>query len=320
MAKKRKNIKNNSGCISFFAELFGIGIAIITLLSIVIGILCISVYIILCVALGATKSVPLLLFLLFGYIVYKIIFYCTHKKPLTYEQVKKLSKKYAKKYVNKQYKFKKGSVSVNPAFKSNLDINGRWYEINEPVDTFPSYISALLKGKHHEWIVVAIERNGIVYNMWVNKGTDSQSASLNCDIADIILKCKEVGGYSVLRFHNHPNPDPRRFTTLLASEQDKISARSCSEVVCNEGINWFDFVCARGEFVPFFSKISDGFEVEKHSVSDIIDLCGITPKMDYQLQKELFGINVNTKYKYLVPIVVIVLCVFFVIGLSIGLQ
>ena len=75
----------------------------------------------------------------------------------------------------------------------------------------------------------------------------------------------------MLRFHNHPNSDPQHYTTLLASEQDRISARSCSDIVCRAGFNWLDFVCAQGDFTMFFSKISEGFEVENNSISNIID-------------------------------------------------
>ena len=219
-------------------------------------------------------------------VTWKVIFYITHRKPLTYEQAHFLAQKNAQEYIKCKYKFKKESVSINPIFKSNLNVTGKWYEIEEPLDTFPAYIAALLEGKHHEWVVIAIEKDGLVCNMWVNKGEDNQSVSFNCNINDIIKKCRQVGGYTVLRFHNHPNSDPKRYTTLLASEQDKISAKSCAEYVCKEGFNWYDFVCARGEFIQFYAQISDKFEIRGGSTSDIIDKIGICPEMDYEFQKQ----------------------------------
>ena len=231
----------------------------------------------------------IILIIILAYTVYRAVFYYTHRKPLTYEQAALLSRRYAREYIKKRYVFAKCRVNVDQHFKSNLDANGRWYEIKIPLNIFPAYVASLLCGKHHEWVVVAIEKNGLVSNMWVNKGKDSRNVEFSCDLNEIIQKCMQVGGYSILRLHNHPNPDPLHYTTLLASELDMISARSCSDIVCKEGINWFDFVCAEGDFIQFYSKVSNTFEVEGKSTSDIIDRIGITPAMDYKLQSDLHG-------------------------------
>lgn len=259
------------------------------------------------------STIPIIAIVFLLVLAYEGIFYLTHREPITYEQAKLLAKWNAQQYVKNRYVFKKGPVAINPIFKSNLDVTGHWYEIEEPIDTFPAYIAALLEGKHHEWVVIGIEKDGLVCNMWVNKGTDNQSVSLNCDLNDIIKKCKNVGGYTILRLHNHPNPDPRHYNTLLSSEQDKISAKSCSDFVCKEGLNWFDFICARGEYFLFFSKISDLFEVPGKSTSDIIDRIGITPEMDYKLQRrydEAYGFHKIVNNKPVLIIAVVLLCVF----------
>ena len=244
------------------------------------------------------------------YAVYKIFFYFTHRKPLSYEEAKKLSKLNAKTYVSLKYKFSKQEVKVNQYFKSQLNAKGAWYEIEEPLKSFPMYVATLLEGKHHEWVVVAIERNGLVTNMWVNKGMDNQSVSLACDFMEIIKKCKQVGGYSILRFHNHPNYAPDKLTTLVASKQDYDDSKKCASIVCKEGINWFDFICSRGQYKQFFSKISDMFEVDGGSTSDIIDRIGITPEMDYKLQREYHG----KKRIILTEWIVIILVVLFLIS------
>lgn len=156
--------------------------------------------------------------------------------------------------------------------------------------------------------------------MWANKGEDNQSVSFNCDINDIIQKCHQVGGYTVLRFHNHPNSDPKHYTTLLASEQDKISAKSCAEYVCKEGINWYDFVCARGEFIQFYEQMSDEFEVQGSSTSDIIDKIGICPEMDYEFQKQYrksCGIGRILKKKpAILTLLVVIVIFFYIVGKS----
>ena len=137
-----------------------------------------------------------------------------------------------------------------------------------------------------------------------------KSHDIILDFYDIIKKCRQVGGYTVLRFHNHPNSDPKRYTTLLASEQDKISAKSCAEYVCKEGFNWYDFVCARGEFIQFYAQISDKFEIRGGSTSDIIDKIGICPEMDYEFQKQykkVSGVgNILSKKPIKITILVVV--------------
>ena len=250
-----------------------------------------------------------------------IVFYFTHRKPLSYEQVEKLSRRRAKNYATKNYTFSKTPMTANLEFKSRLDTTGRWYSINEPLNTFPSLVADLLKGKHHEWVVIALEKNGIVYKMWTNKGLDNQSVSFNCDLNDIIHQCILNKGYSVLRFHNHPNPNPNQYTTLLASETDLISARSCSEIVCKSGFNWFDFVCAQGNYLLFYSRMSDSFQIKGSTVSDLVDICGITPSMDFNLQKEYYHLNnnyTNAKRDSIITlsILTIFLFLFFFIGIN----
>lgn len=294
---KRKFSSNYSGCGTLI-------VGILLLLGMIYAIISAALNAIPNVFSGAVKCFPFIIIIIIACIVWNAIFFVTHRKPLTYEQAHALARGNVQKYIKRKYLFKKGPVTVNPVFKSNLNVTGRWYEIEEPIDTFPAYVAALLEGKYHEWVVIAIEKNGLVCNMWVNKGADNQNVSFNCDINDIVQKCRQVGGYTVLRFHNHPNPDPRHYTTLLASEQDKISARSCAEYICREGFNWYDFICARGKFIQFFAQISDSFELPGESTSDIIDKIGICPEMDYELQKQyrkVVGANSVIKRK---PVVI----------------
>ncbi len=274
----RRSSNNNQGCGTILLGLLCIGMVGSIVTALKTGLLNIVA--------GFGRSIPFLALALLVIAFLNIIFNITHKTPITYDQARKLAKYYAQSYIRKTYKFRKGALPVDPYFKSNMNATGMWYDIAEPLSTFPAYIASLLKGKQHEWVVLAIEKDGIVYNMWVNKGMNNQQVTFNCDLKDIVQKSLNIGGYSILRFHNHPNSDPTHYTTLVASEQDKISAASCAEYVSNSGLNWFDFVCARGDFLLFYSKISDTFEVNGSSTSDIVDRIGITPEMNLQLQRE----------------------------------
>ena len=190
------------------------------------------------------------------WIAIEIWFYKTHKRPLNEDEIDLLSKKRTKKYVRKNYVFKNIKISVDKIFKSSMKASGKMYPINETVIKFPSLVSVLLKGKKHEWVVLGIEREGIVKYIWLNKGHDNQSVSLSCNLDEIIDFCKKNKFYSILRFHNHPNSNPQKQNCLLASKQDKISAKYMAEQITQSGVNYFDFVCERGNWILFFRKIS----------------------------------------------------------------
>ena len=57
-------------------------------------------------------------------------------------------------------------------------------------------------------------------------------------------------------------------------------------------------MCAQGDFIMFFSKISEGFEVENNSISNIIDRSGITPEMDYLLQKDYHRLDIMANKRF----------------------
>lgn len=227
--------------------------------------------------------------ILFGLLIWLIIefvFFVLHRNPLSDDEILKLSQKRTHKYIKKNYTFNNVPVAVNKEFKSSLKPNGCWYNANESLASFPSYIAALLKGKKHEWVVLAIEKDGIVYGFYANKGYDNSSVSFNCDLDYIMRKCEEYGCSTIMRFHNHPNENPSRQTCLLASEQDKSSALWCSGQV-NHSYNWLDFVCERGNFIKFFEQYSPVF-IPKVARSEYIQTeNNISKFKNYKLHREL---------------------------------
>ena len=208
---------------------------------------------------------------------------------LTYEQIQEIARKRANDYIKNTYVFRKATLSITDGFKSNIDPKGKWYSANIETALFPSYVAALLKGKQHEWVVLGIEKGGYVVKMWINKGTDNRGVVLSCDISEVISMCKQLDAYSVFRVHNHPNSDPTHYSTLIASTTDLESARIGSSAVCAEGFNWYDFICSRGDFIQFYSLISNSFAIKGNSTSDIIDIYGITSEIDMGLIDEYYG-------------------------------
>lgn len=215
-------------------------------------------------------------------------------------------------YCAKHYTFYKFDARVNKKFKTSISADGQWYRIFEEIDTFPSYVAQLLKGKHHEWVVIAIEKDGYIRYMWANKGENSTEVSFSCDLNRVIELCKSIDGDAVFRLHNHPNPDPVHYTTLVASEQDKRSAESCSDIVCKNGINWFDFVCAQGDYILFYKKIASSYRPKEVAMSEYADKIGISPFLDYKIHQQYFKGAVDKKRRERV-------LVFAVVGIALSL-
>ncbi len=228
----------------------------------------------------------ILLIGVFIWLIIEVVFFILHRNPLNEEEILKLSQKRTRKYIKKKYTFNNVPITVNKQFKSSLKPNGCWYNVNESLVNFPSYIAALLKGKKHEWVVLAIEKDGIVYGFYANKGYDNSSVSFNCDLDYIMRKCEEYGCSTIMRFHNHPNENPSRQTCLLASEQDKSSALWCSGQV-NHSYNWLDFVCERGNFIKFFEQYSPSFIPKVASNEYIQTENNISQLKNYKLHREL---------------------------------
>lgn len=223
---------------------------------------------------------------LITWVLFEIIYFLTHIRALNEKEIHNLSIKRTKKYINKIYNFQLTNVSVNMLFKSSMNPAGAWYDTHENLYSFPSLVAALLKGKKHEWVVLAIEQNGIVYGFYANKGINNSEVSFNCSLDFIMNKCKLYRCETIIRFHNHPNSNPRYQNCLVASDQDIKSAKLCSSFV-NENYNWIDFVCERGRFLKFFECYSKNFTPKCAKIENIINENDISIFKNYKLHREL---------------------------------
>ena len=164
------------------------------------------------------------------WILYSYLFYLTHRRPLSVQEIDRLSCKRKNKYISSQYTFREKTAIIDEDFKSSMKDSGKLYKTEHRLSAFPAYAANLLKDKKHEWIIIAIEGDSIIKCMWMNKGKDRMSADLTCDLDMIINLCKENECHTIMRFHNHPNRNPKRQTCFFASEQDKISAKYLSNI------------------------------------------------------------------------------------------
>lgn len=216
----------------------------------------------------------------------ELIFWISHRRPLTETEIKKLMKKRRDKYIKVHFTLRETNSYPDKDFKSKLRPSGRLYASDIDCESFPSYVSNLLKGKKHEWVVLACLKDNKVKCFYANKGNDNQSVSFNVDIYELVNFCVTNGYQTVMRFHNHPNSDPQHYTHFLANEQDRRSAEYLSNITLSAGINWLDYVFERGHVLVFARKFSEEYYPAECSFKYISEENSMK-KDYYKLQREL---------------------------------
>jgi hypothetical protein len=227
----------------------------------------------------------LIYILLISFIVFGI-FTLLHLRPLTEEEVISLASKRRGKSVAKYYLFRFGETLVNSAFKKNMAASGRFHEVEMPLYGCPSTVAGLLKYKKHEWIIIAFEEGSRIKKIWLNKGYDNSSASSYLSLEEIVRVAKKYGATSILFFHNHPNPNPRRYSCINPSPTDMETAERYGEFLQSKGFNLLKFVCERGKFYEYYRIIADIFMPQVEFVRAIQEMNDISKWRNYNLHFE----------------------------------
>jgi len=205
-----------------------------------------------------------------------LLFVFTHLRPLSKEEVDGLTRIRRAKKIDAYYTFASYRMTINLEFKKGMKGSGRLYNAKDRLEGFPAIAGAMLKYKKHEWTVVAFETNRIVTLFWVNKGPDNALVWLYMPISEVISLAQKHKSSTVMWFHNHPNPNPSRFSFHMPSDTDRRTACSMAETLNAEGINILDFVCERGWHHEYHRSIADNFipavsiknEIEKVNGTD----------------------------------------------------
>ncbi len=180
-----------------------------------------------------------------------VLFVVLHLRPLTEDELHMLAVKRRRRAVRSYFVFSPHPAGVNGEFKSRMNATGRLYDIDVPLYDFPAVAAGLLKYKKHEWIVVAMERDRRVFLIWLNKGYDNSSVGCGLHSTEIREIARRRQASSILVFHNHPNPNPARYSCTKPSSADIAHAASWSEVFYEGGLNHLDFVCERGHHYEY---------------------------------------------------------------------
>ena len=229
------------------------------------------------------------------WIIVEISFWRTHNKPLTENEIYALAKKRQSKCISRLYSFKRSyNVGPDKQFKSSIRPSGKLYAADIRLLEFPSYVANLLKGKKHEWVVFGFVHEDKVVYFYTNKGRDGSSVTPLLSSKELASIANRYGCETVIRLHNHPNPNPQKYTALLASEQDLLSAKICSQTLREYGVNWLDFVCERGSYILFYKLFCNDFYPGPSNPAYIRQE-NANPRLYYRLQREL-GIFHKSNY------------------------
>ena len=197
--------------------------------------------------------------LLFGALFCCLLFILLHLRPLAPNEVQALARKWRSQDMSEYFSFAHHTRVVDGEFKRRMAASGRLYAVQEGLPVFPSIAASLLKYKKHEWVIIGFERGHSVVLMWMNKGCDNSAVEFmvsNEQIADIALTnhCS-----TVLILHNHPNPDPSRYSASRPSEIDLSGSAERGEHLARQGLNLIEYVCERGWPHEYRRVVSDAF-------------------------------------------------------------
>lgn len=187
------------------------------------------------------------------------VFVWIYSRPLNQRQIADLAARRRSANIKTYFHFHGAPIMADAAFKQKMPARGGWFNLNCPIETWPATAAALLKHKKHEWIIVAFLHGRRVSRLWVNKGADNTSVALPLDPQLLLEECHRGGFSSIFFHHNHPNPAPREFYMLLPSSQDAAFAAQYAATLVAGGVNVFQFICERGRFRCFHSRVAGQF-------------------------------------------------------------
>ena len=206
------------------------------------------------------KFIPAVLIVIGGaFILFSIIFILTHLRQLTDEEVTDLAGKRRKNQIRFYFSFTNNELTPDKDFKKRMDASGTFYQINEPLEKFPSVAASLLKYKKHEWIIIAFEKDKNIGLIWLNKGQNRYGVSSILNLPFLISAAKAGDYKTILILHNHPNWNPNYYRFNKPSNQDLKSAEEFKKALNPNGLNLIEFVCERGHHYEYYLSPSDSF-------------------------------------------------------------
>lgn len=187
------------------------------------------------------------------------VIYRIWSRPLDTAAMEAVAAKRRRRAVAAYFRFSRAQVVADMTFKKAMRPQGAWCQLDYSLYEWPAAAAALLKGKKHEWVIIAFEHGGRISRLWVNKGVDNRNVCVLLGPMALVEECHRAGFSSVFIHHNHPNHDPRHLNMLVASKLDIEFSNEYARAVVPSGINLFQFICERGRYTCFHSRVAESF-------------------------------------------------------------
>lgn len=207
--------------------------------------------------------------------------YVNNSYPLTKDEISILASLRRFSDVLKHYNFGEYAIEIDAENKKKIKPAGNFYNITSTIQTFPSFVAALLKGKKQEWLIAGIADNKDVKGFWANKGNDSSSVSSKIGYYEMLSYIKQNQADTILLFHNHTN------AILSPSDIDINSANEDGKRYNESGINYFAFVVGRGNYKQYALWILDDLFPKIDYINKINKVNGTRRSINYDLNMEL---------------------------------
>ena len=220
------------------------------------------------------------------YLIYEFIFWKTHQRPLSKEEVFKLSNIRKVRYINEHFKFSRNTYNINPNYRSCLNKSGRWDNISIPNHNILSFLTALLKYKRHEWWVYLLADDNTGRLVWANKGPNNESCYFTGNILTVLNLAKKHNCHTVIHIHNHPHTLERYWNLLSPSDTDLETSKKLKDFCNSHNLNFINAVCSQGSFL-IYDYCFDSFFPKGSSQSEIFSENNLSPRNNYILHKEI---------------------------------
>jgi hypothetical protein len=192
-----------------------------------------------------------------------------NRHPLNPEEVLELARKKQWNHLLTVYSYSSFPKIADSSEKKAMKASGQFVRCDLSFFELPSSVAGLLKYKKHEWVVLVFIKDLHAEYLWWNKGKDGKSVYpyLRGGYLENALRLHRPD--TLIRLHNHPNPNPSKYRANQPSDQDLKSAEYFSGLLSGQGIGFLDFVCERGVPYLYYAFLNSGISPVERFVEDI---------------------------------------------------
>lgn len=220
-------------------------------------------------------------------LIINILFWLTHRRPLSEDEVTKLANARKCRYINENFRFSSNGFTINPKYRESLTKEGRWDRVSINYPAIATAVAELLRYKRHEWFIWVLTNEKESKYLWANKGDDNKSCYSKANIIQALLLAESNECNTIMMFHNHPHTKERYWNLLSPSETDLNTCNHFKQIFNEMGYNFIDGLVSQGKYIIYGYEFSDKFHPAGSKIEDINQENNVSKKKNYKLHKEL---------------------------------